>query len=499
MINIGSMMANRAYLSPELECFVDEERRFTFKEANQRVSQLANYLKSLSIFPGDRVAILGKNREQYVTALFAIAKANAVSVPLNWRLHAAELKYILKDSGAVCLIYDDEFTPVVDQIRFDTLAQKFIRINGHGNDIEFEEAILTSSSKEPLVTAGDEDTAIIMYTSGTTGKPKGVMLTHNNMFFVASGHCHSINWKYRDRFLSIAPLFHIGGLAPMMTNIQVGATCVFSADFHPVTTWELVEKERITHMMTVPVMLAAMLKVPIDKRDFSALEHIVCGGSIVPENIFVQFKKLGIEVENVLGVTEYSGAVTFWRHDMGWDTHTSVGKPVFHGEVKIVDPTTRKEIPAGEVGEICVLGPQIFKGYWNNPEETANVLVDGHFYSGDLGIKDENGFIYVVDRLKDMIISGSENIYPAELEAVISKHPQVVEVAVVGKADEKWGEIPVAFIVTPEESKLEKEDIFKICQDNLAKFKCVKEVVFTDVLPRNGVGKVMKNVLRDQL
>lgn len=446
------------------------------------------------------MAILGKNRHQYVTSIFAIAKADAVTVPLNWRLHPAEMEYILNNSGTACIIYDEEFAPVIEQLRSQTGVREFIRIGGRGGDTGFEEALAGSPDGEPLFVSGDQDTAIIMYTSGTTGKPKGAMLTHSNLFFVTAGHCHTINWKYKDRFLSIAPLFHIGGLAPMITNIHCGTTTVFLADFDPVKVWELVEKERITHMMTVPLMTAAMLKVPgLGQKNLSSLEHIVCGGSMVPEGIFTEYRKLGIEVENVLGTTEYAGAVTFWTHDMGWDKHTSVGKPVFHGNVKIVDPETRRELPNGQIGEICIMGPQLFKGYWNNPEATDAVLAGGCYYSGDLGLKDEQGFIYVVDRLKDMIISGGENIYPAELEAVIAGHPGVAEVAVVGKTDQKWGEVPVAFVVKSAGSELTENDVTGICLDRLARFKSVKEVVFLDSLPRNGVGKLMKHVLRDRL
>jgi len=475
-INIGGMIGNRAYLSPDLEAFVGEGDRYTFKEANYRVNQFAYYLKE-RIYPGDRVAILGKNSHQWVTALYAIAKADAVTVPLNWRLHSAELTYLLNSSGAAVLIYDKEFTELVDQFRSEVSAKHYVRIGGDGSDIEFEKALTGMPTEEPCFMTGDDDTAIIMYTSGTTGNPKGAMLTHANMLYVTAGHCHTINWKYKDRFLSIAPLFHIGGLAPMITNIHCGTSCIFLADFSPVKVWELIVKEKINFMMTVPAMAAAMLMVPgTDKMDLSSLEHIVCGGSPVPENIFVKYKELGIEVENVLGITEYSGAVTFWTHDMGWDKHTSVGKMVFHGDVKIVDPYTRKELPNGQTGELCVIGPQVFKGYWNNPAATSEVLVDGCYYSGDLGIKDDDDFIYIVDRLKDMIISGGENIYSAEIEAVIGKHPAVTEVAVVGKPDDKWGEIPVAFVVKAGESELSAKDIIDLCAETRPNSSALKKL-----------------------
>ena len=204
-------------------------------------------------------------------------------------------------------------------------------------------------------------------------------------------------------------------------------------------------------------------------------------------------------MENVLGITEYAGALTFWTHDMGWEKRTSVGKAVFHGEIKIVDPETRRELPPGEIGEIAVYGPQLFKGYWNNPEATKKAMADGWYYSGDLGMRDDNAYIYVVDRLKDMIISGSENIYPAEIEAAISRCPGVAEVGVVGKPDQQWGEVPVAFVVIAPGSVVTEQDIIKTCTANLARFKCVKEVIFTDPLPRNGVGKLLKDQLRKRL
>lgn len=499
-INIGDMMRNRAYLSPDLEAFVGEGYRYTFREANLMVNQMAHYMKSLPVYPGDRIAILCKNNYQFLIAMLAAAKIGAITVPLNWRLHPSELVYILNDCGAVLLLYDDVFSEAAEAVRTHTRLRYFIRAGGTGQDIEFNQALAGQPTDEPGLVSGDDDVAVIMYTSGTTGKPKGAMLTHNNLFFVTAGHCHTINWKYRDRFLSVAPLFHIGGLAPMITNIHCGTTCVFMPDFDPVKVWKTVVEERITHMMTVPVMLLAMLRVPgIAEMDLSSLEHIVCGGSIVPEIIFTEYKKYNIEVENVLGVTEYAGALTFWTHDMGWDKRTSVGKAVFHGEIKIVDPETRRELPPGQIGEIAVAGPQLFKGYWNNPEATQKVVADGWYFTGDLGMKDEDGFIYVVDRLKDMIISGGENIYPAEIEAVISRLPGVVEVGVVGKPDEKWGEVPVAFVVKAPGAELTEADIIKACTDNLARFKCVKEVIFTGPLPRNGVGKLLKDQLRQRL
>ena len=496
-VNIGKMMANRAYLSPDLEAFVGNGYIYTYKEANERINQFVHFLKANNFFPGDRLAILCRNNEHVVSVMFAVAKADGITVPLNWRLQAAELTYILNNCGASVLVYDQEFAEVVDSMRSEIMVRTYIVVGKSDTDISYHEALNGRPVTESQPVSGDEDTAIIMYTSGTTGKPKGAMLTHKNMLFVTAGHSCSIRWNYRFRFLSVAPLFHIGGLAPIITNIHNGCTTVFLHEFNPVNVWKAVEEHRINFMMTVPLMLTFMLNVPdVDKMDLSSLDHIVCGGSIVPGSLIRAYKDLNIEVENVFGITEYAGAVTFWNHDMGMDKHESVGKPVFHGDIKIINPDTGEELPAGEIGEICINGPQIFKGYWGNPEETAKVIINNWYHSGDMGKKDEDGFIYVVDRLKDMIVSGGENIYPAEIEAVIAKHPGVAEVAVVGMRDDTWGEVPQAFVAKMPGAELTEEDIFTICRENLAKFKVVKDVVFVYYLPRKGVAKVMKTELK---
>lgn len=496
-VNIGRMIANRAYLSPELEAFIGNGYEYTYKEANERINQFAHFLKKNSFFPGDRLAILCRNNEHVVSAMFAAAKADGITVPLNWRLQAAELTFILNDCGASVLVYDEEFAEVVDKMRPDIMVRKYIVAGKSDQDISYKEALNDQPIDELQPVSCAEDIAVIMYTSGTTGKPKGAMLTHSNMLFVTDGHNSSLRWNYRYRFLSVAPLFHIGGLAPIFTNVINGCTTVFLSEFNPVNTWKAVEDHKINFMMTVPLMLTFMMNVPdIDQMNLSSLDHIVCGGSMVPGSLIRAYKDMNIEVENVYGITEYGGAVTFWIHDMGMDKHESVGKMVYHGDVKIIDPETGKRLPVGEIGEICINGPQVFKGYWNNPGETAKVIIDGWYHSGDMGKLDGDGFVYVVDRLKDMIVSGGENIYPAEIEAVIAEHPGVAEVAVIGIPDDKWGEVPRAFVAKMPGAELTAEDIIAICREKLAKFKMVKDVIFIDYLPRNGVAKVMKTELK---
>src|SRR5680860_187162 len=500
--NLGRTLSNRALLSPSMEGYVGEKYRLSFREVNERSNRFAAFLKKNNVSYGDRIAILCKNNERATTAMFAAAKIGIITVFLNWRLVARELAYVLSDCGASLLLYDGEFSEIVNQIRGEIPAKIFV---GVGNadaeqDEEFEDILCNMPAEEPEITGGGEDPAVILYTSGTTGRPKGVILTHNNCFWVPMGHSYTIEWRHNYRFLCVSPLFHVGGLAPIMTNVAIGCTTVFVPNFDPAKVCSLITTEKINLSMTAPAMLQFMLMVPgIDKMDFSSVKHILCGGSAVPQSLIETYNNLGIEISQVYGITEYSGAVTFWSHDMGVEKSDSMGKPVFYGLVKICGPDSEEEMPAGEVGEICCAGPQVFKGYWNNSEATDEVLKNGYYRSGDLGKKDEDGFVYVVDRLKDMIVSGSENIYPAELELDIRGHPGVAEVAVVGKADNKWGEIPVAFVVTRQGKKVSEQDIIDICRKNLAGYKRVKEVRFVDSLPKNALMKVLKQTLRNQL
>lgn len=496
-INIGELMTYRAYLSPNMEAFVGNGYRYSYRDVNCRVNQFASFLQESGIKSGDRLAVLCKNSQYLPTVLFAAAKIGVITIPLNWRLKAPELIYILEDSGTTSLVFDAEFMAIVEEVKKAVNLSLTVQVDASGAKNEFEALIAGKQKTEPQLETGDDDPTVIMYTSGTTGKPKGAILTHSNLFWASVNHTRTIDWRYKDRFLSVAPLFHIGGLAPIITCVHQGCTLIYMPNFHPIEMFKVFAEEKINNLMSVPLMLNAMLQVPdIDTMDLSLLRSIVCGGSAVPPRLINAYRNYGIKVYNVYGITEYSGAVTFWTQDMGLDKCDSVGKTVFHGKIKIVNPVTGEELPTGQVGEIVCQGPQVFKGYWNNPEETRNAIRNNWYYSGDLGKKDEDGFIYVVDRLKDMIVSGGENVYPAELEETISKVPGVVEVGVVGIPDKKWGETPKAFVVKKAGSELSVEDIIKACRENLANYKCVREVEFIEALPRNAVGKVLKTELR---
>jgi fatty-acyl-CoA synthase len=498
-MNIGDTLRYRANLTPDDEGFVGDGYRYTFSEVNQRVNRFAAYLKSEKIAPGERVAILCKNAEHAATAIYAAAKSGSIAVVLNWRLQAAELEYILNNCGAAFLLYDAEFQETMDQVRPLIAARSYMRRGGNGGDIEYESALSDQPSDEPEPVTGGDDPAVIMYTSGTTGKPKGAVLSHNNLVWSSVGLSHTLDWNYRDRFLLVAPIFHIGGLAPLVTNVHKGVTSVFMPNFDPKAAWTIIADERITSLMSVPLMLQAMLVVAkAGKVDSSSLRWLICGASRVPESLIRAYLDIGIKVQQVYGSTEFSGGVTFWLSHMPLEKCHTHGKPIFHADVKIVDPVAGTDLPTGQVGEIVCKGPMVFTGYWGNERASQDAMLDGWFRSGDLGTVDDAGYVSVVDRLKDMIISGGENIYPAELEAVITTHPSVAEVAVVGCPDSKWGEIPVAFVVKRPGMDLAAADVVRLCKERLASFKCVREVRFVESLPKNPVGKVRKNVLRSQ-
>ncbi|MDN4593064.1 o-succinylbenzoate--CoA ligase [Polycladomyces subterraneus] len=496
-VNLGDILTQRSRISPKLEALVGEGYRYTFQEFNIRVNQFASFLLRRGLSAGDRLGILCRNHHQHVTAFFAAAKIGVVTVPLNWRLPASGLDFVLQDVRVSALVYDAEFGDTVHQLGYRHAISLIIRVGGSGEGIEFESAIQDQSYQEPPVVIGGDAPAVIMYTSGTTGKPKGAILSHNNFFAASVGTVRILDWRYRDRFLSVTPLFHIGGLNPVVVNVHTGTTTYFMPEFHPSRVWEVIQEEHITHMMSVPVMIQAMLQVPeIERVDLPALRFILCGASPVSKELIHAYRERNIQVGQVYGTTEFTGGITFWTHEMGLDRAHSAGKALFHGKIKIVDPSSGQELPPGEIGEIVCSGPQTFQGYWNRPKEAEASLNNGWFHTGDLGKMDEEGFLYVVDRLKDMIISGGENVYPAEVEAVIRSLPGVDQVAVVGVPDPQWGEVPKAYVVPKPGIDIDEKEIIEQCKSQLAKFQCPRLVEFIHQLPQNAVGKVLKSELR---
>lgn len=497
MAVIGELLRHRARISPDREALVSGNNRFTFQEYNERVNQLANYLLQNQVGKGDRIAILCKNSYPFPIIYMAAAKIGAITVPINWRIKTDELRRILEDCSPAVLFYDGDFEqvlPLIGELPF--LKQAICVEKGDKIQPVFEE-LFVGSTEEPGIDILESDPALLIYTSGTTGRPKGVVCSHGSLFSSAITNCTTLDLRDKDRFLFITPLFHISGMTFIIGALFRGITLLLSNQFHPVKIWEYLNAERITGMFSVPSMLSFMLEVvKAQEIDCPSLRMILCGGSTVPESHIRQMAELGYPVAQVYGATEYSGAITYWTPDMGLENCASAGKAVNLTELKIIDPRTGETLPPGEIGEIVCRGPLTFSGYWNIPEETEKVLKKGWYHTQDVGYMDENGFLYIVDRLRDMIIVSGENVFPAQVEAVLSKHEQVAEAAVVGVKHSIWGELARGYVVLKEGATITEEELLDYARKQVP-IHYLHEVVFVEQLPKNGMGKVMKYILRE--
>jgi acyl-CoA synthetase (AMP-forming)/AMP-acid ligase II len=503
-INVGDFLTTRAYLNPTKEAVYDvaTERRLTFSEINRRANQLCWALRALGLEHGDRVALLSYNGHHYVESFFGPAKGGLVIMPLNWRLTADELAFILKDGGAKAIIFDADFAAVVSEIRArgadGSVIEHWIEI-GDSTDfaLGYEATLAAHSDEEPADKAGPQDNLFIMYTSGTTGLPKGVVHTHDTTFWAVLTLVNTAEITLADRYLVLLPLFHVGALAPMIGAVYRSNSLVILRAFDPGKTWSLIESERISATLAVPAMLNFMLQVPDFQRfDWSSLRAVVSGAAPVPVATIHAYKDLGIEIHQVYGLTETCGPACLIGADDAMRKIGSTGRAFFHTEVKVVDERGH-EVPAGEPGEVIVRGRHIMKAYWDRPDATAEAIRDGWLYTGDVAICDEEGFVTIQDRIKDMIISGGENVYPAEIENVLLQHPDILDAAVIGQESAKWGESPLAVVVRGTE-KLHEADILAHCDGKLARYKLPKAAVFVDEIPRNPSGKILKRLLREQ-
>ena len=505
--NIGMLLTKRAHLNPHLEALVDVESgdRLTYAELNARCNHTANALVTLGVKKGDRVALLLMNSPEFVEAFFAIAKIGAVVVPLNWRLVPDELAFILKDSGAETLIYGGEFAPTTNELHTRgadaTDITNWIHLGEADTRGDFAQDYAAfrdaAGADEPEVTAGEEDVLYIMYTSGTTGLPKGVVHTHNSALWACITISQTADTRYKDRYLVALPLFHVGALTPLTGAIYGGYTTVMMRMFDPVKTWELMAEERITTMLAVPAMLNFMLQVPdVTHYDFSTLRWCMSGAAPVPVTLIEKYAELGIEIHQVYGLTESCGPACLVSPDDALAKPGSTGKAFFHTDVRIVDDAGT-EVPRGTAGEVIIRSKHVMREYWNRPDATADVIKDGWLYSGDIARMDEEGFVFIEDRKKDMIISGGENVYPAEIENVILSHPHVKEVGVIGQPSSKWGESAFAVVVKGDPG-LTAESVIAYCDGKLSRFKQPRGVGFVDEIPRNPTGKILKRVLREQ-
>lgn len=509
--NIGLLLKKRAQISPNKEAFIEYERnrRFTFKQLNERANRVANTLLELGIVPGDRVAVLLKNGIEFVETYFAVAKIGGVLVPVNWRLVGAEIAYILADSGARALVFDSNFDAAVGEIQQGkhpgASVDYFLRReNGEQAapdwSLDYDEHCSAAGDEEPPVGAWDDDLLFIMYTSGTTGHPKGAMHSHDGMLWSQLTSMVTSDMRGDDRFLLPLPMFHVGCLNPVSLLVHRGATGVIMRELDMGEMFKCIERERVSIFMAVPALLQFMLMAPEREQcDISSVRWIATGAAPVPVSLLNDYQQLDIAIYQAYGLTESCGPGTLLLPGDAEEKLGSCGRPQMHTEAKIVDSAGNTIDPGSEcAGELWLAGRHMMKGYWNKPDATAEAIVDGWLRTGDICTMDADGFITICDRMKDMIISGGENIYPAELENALAACPQVQEAAVIGVASERWGETPLAIVVAAPDAEPTADSLKAWCKKNLAGYKVPQLYEFVESLPRNPSGKLLKPQLRKQ-
>ena len=506
-MNVGSHLSKRAELNPGLEALVDDGAglRFTFAELNEQADRAAQLLTGLGLVKGDRVAVLLPNSHEFIEVFYAAARAGLVFVPLNCRLVADELAFMLRDSGATVLVFDAEFDAVAADLHDrggddnGTPVAHWLRVGADGPDWASDfDALVDQAPADPVRSDADgDDPVFIMYTSGTTGLPKGAVHTHDSVQWSLLTMLASIDIRFRDRYLISMPMFHVGALAPMAASVYRGATIILLRNFDAKRIWDVFADERVTTTLAVPAMLNFMLPTyRPELRESLRLRCFFSGAAPVPPSLIETYAGLGYEVHQVYGLTETCGPACVISPDDAMAHIGSTGKAFFHTEVRIVD-LQGADVDPGEPGELLVRGRHIMAGYWNRPEATAETITDGWLHTGDVAVRDADGFIYIQDRIKDMIISGGENVYPAEIEDVLLSHPGIADVAVLGMQSAKWGESPLAVVVRADPD-LDEAAVLAHCSGKLARFKLPKRAVFTDVIPRTPTGKALKRALREQ-
>lgn len=489
---------------PDKECLIGLDKRFTYREVHERSNALAQGLKNLGLVQNDVIAILLYNCCEYIEITFGVNQIGAVWLPMNFRLAGDEFCYILEHSEAKAIITEPEFVPIISGFSKDLPQLKhLIVIDPEDTKTLIDYADLISQNlgaRPPHAEVGQDDLHRLMYTSGTTAYPKGVMLTYGNLYWKNIGHILTFNLSPEDRTLVVGPLYHVGGMDLTGTGtLHVGGSLVVLRKFDTIEILEAVDRERVTNLWLSPAMTIMLFNEPaFDQYDMSSIRFIIDGGEKMPATLIKKFKEKfpNAWFADAYGLTETVSGDTFLAKDRMMDKIGSVGKPVPHLHVKVVDENDT-DLPPNTLGEICLKGPKVFKGYWKNPEATAEALKGGWFHTGDIGMLDEEGYLYIMDRKKDMILSGGENIASPEVERVLYEMPEILEAAVVGIPHPKWLEVPKAYVVLKEGQTLTKDAVVEYSTKKLAKFKVPKEIEFIDQLPRNPSGKVLKRELRE--
>lgn len=499
-LDLCTLIERNAAHAPDKAAIRFEGHTLSYAGFNRRIGWVAHALKSqLGIERGDRIAILSLNRPDYLTLLYACARLGAILVPLNWRLAAAEQLFILSDSGAKVLVLEQAFNAVLP-----ALTRQLPDICLIGLDF----APPGGSKLDDLLDAGRGDERnppadlscplLIVYTSGTTGRPKGAVLRQDALLWngVMSQHMHDLTST--DHALTVLPLFHVGGLNIQTTpGLHHGATVTIQSRFSPEATFDAFEHDRPTLAALVPAMMQALTDHPRwASTDLSALKAICTGSTMVPQRLVERFVRRGVPILQVYGSTETSPIAVYTKLGADLAPDGASGLPGLCCEAAIIDDVGTK-LPPGTPGEIAVRGPNVFCGYWGDQRATREAFSDGWYRTGDIGRCDADGYFWVRDRKKNLIISGGENIYPAEVERVLMGHPDVAECAVVGRPDPRWEEVPIAYVIRRPGTRIEAEALLAHVQSQLARFKVPREIIFTQEVPKTALGKVQHFILKE--
>jgi fatty-acyl-CoA synthase len=501
-VNWFGVLAHHALRAPDRPMTVFEGRVTTYADMEARAIALAGGLSERGVRKGDAVGLLSYNCPEFLQVVFAANYLGAVAMPINWRLAPPEVRYILEHSQARALVCDEALQELAGAAT-DGMEATLVRAcisdvtppGGWSSITELEAA----PAPPPRVPADPDDLHRLMYTSGTTGRPKGVMISHANLSWKNLAHITEFGFTSADLGLACGPLYHVGALDLTTTSlIGVGAPTIIHRTFDATAVVDELEGSRVTAVWLAPAMVNAVMAVPgLEGRDLSSVRLIINGGEKMPIPLIERIQRTfpSAWFADAYGLTETVSGDTFLDRESIVTKLGSVGRPCLHLDLEVWDDEGRP-VPAGERGEIVMRGPKVFGGYWRDPEATAKAFTGGWFHTGDVGVRDEDGYLFIVDRLKDMIVSGGENIAGSEVERVLYEHQAVLEAAVVGRPDERWGEVPVAFVVVRPGTTASADELVAHCGAQLAKFKVPKAVTFLEALPRNPSGKVLKRDLR---
>lgn len=506
-MDAANLLSKRAELTPQRLALVELEtgKRLTYAELNERANRLANFMRNdLGISPGDRVSILAKNSIAYIDLFYGLPKIGAIFAPFNWRLTARELTYVVNDLEPKALICEPDFASVLEEMRPDIKVEQFVNLRGAQipGAMDYESSLTRATNAEPERPKMDLETPYcILYTSGTTGNPKGAILPHRQILFNCINTVTSWGLTEKDISPVYTPLFHAGGLFAFLTPLlYIGGRIILARDFDPNTSLQWIMEEGCTVILGVPTLFRMWLDSDYyEQADFSQVHFFISGGAPCPPQLMNTWRqKKGIIFRQGYGLTEVGPNCFSMTDEDSVPKTGSVGKPIFHSEMRIADPETGLDVPVGESGELLIRGPHVCSGYWRNPKATAETIEAGWFHTGDMAHMDAEGFYYIDGRYKDMIKSGGENIYAAEVETVVRKHSSVKDAALIGKPHPKWGEVGLMIVILEENQQVSSDELKDFCRGKIAGYKIPKKFIFAAELPYSAYGKVEKAKLRER-